>query len=98
MGSKSNRTIINAVFLGVFLVTGIFNVSYGQAKIDKLDKLIRTYAEYGKFNGSVLVAEKGNIIYKKGFGLADMEWNIPNQPGTKHRLGSITKQCRPCRQ
>jgi len=89
---KSKRTIIKTVFLGVFIVTGTFNVSYGQAKADKLDKLISAYAEYGKFNGSVLVAEKGKVIYKKGFGLADMEWSIPNQPDTKHRLGSITKQ------
>jgi CubicO group peptidase (beta-lactamase class C family) len=91
MMSKSKRTI-KAVFLGVFIVTGLFKGSYGQAKVDKLDKLIRAYAEYGKFNGSVLVAEKGKVIYKKGLGLADMEWNIPNQPHTKHRLGSITKQ------
>src|SRR5687768_16853382 len=90
--SKSKRTIIKTVFLGVFIVTGIFNFSYGQAKVDKLDKLINTYTEYGRFNGSVLVADKGRVIYKKGFGLADMEWNIPNQPDTKHRLGSITKQ------
>lgn len=89
---KSNRTIIQTAFLGVIIVTGICNFSYGQTKVDKLDKLISAYAEYGKFNGSVLVAEKGNVIYKKGFGLADMEWNIPNQPDTKHRLGSITKQ------
>jgi CubicO group peptidase (beta-lactamase class C family) len=89
---KSNRTIINTVFLGIFIVSGLFNVSCGQAKVDKLDKLITAFAEYGKFNGSVLVAEKGKIIYKKGFGLADMEWNVPNRPDTKHRLGSITKQ------
>ena len=89
---KSKRTIINTVWAGVFIATGIFNLSFGQAKADKLDKLISAYAKYGKFNGSVLVAEKGNVIYKKGFGLADMEWNIPNQPDTKHRLGSITKQ------
>src|SRR5688572_2321083 len=92
MISKSNRTIIDTVLLLVFTITGICNVSYGQAKVDKIDKLISTYAEYGKFNGSVLVAEKGKVIYKKGFGLADMEWNIPNQSDTKHRLGSITKQ------
>lgn len=84
--------IIRTVFLGVFIVAGIFNLSYGQAKADKLDKLVSAYAEYGKFNGSVLVAEKGKVIYKKGLGWADMEWNIPNQPDTKHRLGSITKQ------
>ena len=89
--SKSNR-IIRTVFLGVFAVTSIMNVAYGQAKVDKIDKLVRAYAEYGKFNGSILVAEKGKVIYKKGFGWADMEWTIPNQPDTKHRLGSITKQ------
>ena len=92
MRSKSNRTIIQIVLLVVFIATGIFNVSYGQNKVDKLDKLISAYADYGKFNGSVLVAEKGKVIYKKGFGFADIEWNIPNQPDTKHRLGSITKQ------
>jgi CubicO group peptidase (beta-lactamase class C family) len=92
MMNKSNRTIIQTVFLAVFFIAGIFNVSYGQAKVDKLDKLISVYAEYGKFNGSILVAEKGKVIYKKGVGLADMEWNVPNQPDTKFRLGSITKQ------
>jgi CubicO group peptidase (beta-lactamase class C family) len=91
MMSEIKRTIVQTVFFIVFIVTGIFNVS-AQAKVDKLDKLISAYAEYGKFNGSVLVAERGKVIYKKGFGLADMEWNIPNQPDTKHRLGSITKQ------
>ena len=89
--SKIKRTIIKTVFFIVFIVTAIFNIS-AQAKVDKLDKLVSAYAEYGKFNGSVLVAEKGKVIYKKGFGLANMEWNIPNQPDTKHRLGSITKQ------
>lgn len=57
MMSESNRII----FQTVFIIAGIFNVSYGQAKIDKPDKLISTYAEYGKFNGSVLVAEKGKV-------------------------------------
>lgn len=90
--SNAERRMMKTVFLGVFILTGVFNVSYGQTKADKLDKLISAYAEYGKFNGSVLVAEEGKVIYKKGFGWADMEWDIPNQPDTKHRLGSITKQ------
>lgn len=70
--STSNRTIIQ-VFPAVFIIAGTFKVSYAQAKVDKLDKLISTYAEYGQFNGSVLVAEKGKVIYKKEVGLADME-------------------------
>ena len=90
--NKVERSIITAGFLGIFMLIAMINISCGQSKIEKLDKLIGTYAEYGQFNGSVLVADKGEVIYKKGFGLANMEWNIPNQPDTKHRLGSITKQ------
>ncbi|MFK7921463.1 MAG: serine hydrolase [Bacteroidia bacterium] len=61
-------------------------------KTEKLEKLISTYAEYGEFNGAVLVAEEGKVIFQKGFGLANMEWDIPNQTDTKFRIGSITKQ------
>lgn len=78
--------------IGIFILLISVNVSFGQSKIEKLDELLNLYTEYGQFNGSVLVAEKGEILYKKGFGLANMEWNIPNQADTKHRLGSITKQ------
>ncbi|HYV90809.1 MAG TPA: serine hydrolase domain-containing protein, partial [Chitinophagales bacterium] len=80
------------IFAGVFVLIATLNSSCGQTKIDKLDNLISAYAEYGNFNGSVLVAEKGEIIYKKGFGFANVEWKIPNQPDTKFRLASVTKQ------
>ncbi len=61
-------------------------------QVDKINKLVSTYAEYGKFNGTVLVAEEGQVIYKQGFGRANMEWDIPNQTDTKFRLASVTKQ------
>ncbi len=91
MNRTSGSPLTIALLTG-FILSACFNVTHAQSKAEKLDKLISAYAEYGKFNGSVLVADKGTVIYKKGFGLADMEWNIPNQPDTKHRLGSITKQ------
>ena len=59
------------------------------AKINAMTKL---YHDYGQFNGVILVAENGQIIYKTGIGLANMEWGIPNQPDTKFRIASITKQ------
>ena len=61
-------------------------------KAKKIDELMQTYYDNKQFNGTVLVAEKGSVIYKKGFGLANMEWNIPNEPDVKFRIGSITKQ------
>jgi CubicO group peptidase (beta-lactamase class C family) len=58
----------------------------------KIDEFMNLYHEYRQFNGSVLVAQGRNVVYEKGFGLANMEWNVPNAPDTKFRLGSITKQ------
>ncbi len=63
-----------------------------QTKADKIEALLNQYYKFQEFNGSALVAEEGKIIYKNGFGMANMEWNIPNAPDTRFRLGSITKQ------
>jgi len=41
---------------------------------------------------SVLVAQKGQIVYKKAFGSANLELNTPMLPDMVFRIGSITKQ------
>lgn len=86
------RSILKTVFLFLCTQFIVLTISFGQTKTDQIHALISRYADYGKFNGSVLVAEAGGVVYKKGFGLANMEWDIPNQPDTKHRIASITKQ------
>ena len=63
-----------------------------QDKAAKIDELMKVYNSYRQFNGAVLVAENGKVIFKKGYGMANMEWNIPVETDTKFRLGSITKQ------
>lgn len=61
-------------------------------KPSQIDDLMKVYHGYRHFNGAVLVAAGGKVIHKKGYGLANMEWNIPVEPDTRFRLGSITKQ------
>ena len=41
---------------------------------------------------AVLVAKDGNVLYRKGFGYADIKNKIPVTPDTKFRIGSVTKQ------
>ncbi len=68
------------------------SIAVAQTNEKQIDDLMKTYVAYGQFNGSVLVADKGKVIYKNGFGMANMEWSIPNTPNTKFRIGSVTKQ------
>ncbi len=65
---------------------------FAQDKAQQIDNLLSKYHEYGQFNGSALVADDGEVILSDGFGMANMEHDIPNRPDTKHRIGSITKQ------
>jgi CubicO group peptidase (beta-lactamase class C family) len=58
----------------------------------KIGDLLDKYAAYDQFNGAVLVAQEGKVIFRKGYGYANFEWDIPNAPDTKFRLGSLTKQ------
>jgi CubicO group peptidase (beta-lactamase class C family) len=62
-----------------------------QRKRDKLDEIMKTYHRFNMFDGSVLVAENGKVIYKNAFGLANREWNIPNTTDTKFMIGSVSK-------
>lgn len=64
----------------------------GPDKAAALRDLCRATADTGLFSGAVLVADKGEVIYKEAFGLANREWNIPNTPDTKFRLASVSKQ------
>jgi len=92
MKQNSKHSFLKAILFGIIVHLIALNVSFGQSKVEKLEELISIYTEYGQFNGSVLVAEKGEVIFKKGVGMANMEWDILNQPDTKHRIGSVTKQ------
>ncbi|MEW7290851.1 serine hydrolase [Aquimarina sp. 2304DJ70-9] len=86
------HTLKKVLFISIFIQLITLSFTVAQTKTEQIDILMNLYHEYGQFNGSALVAENGKVIYKKGLGFANMEWDITNQPDTKHRLGSITKQ------
>ena len=63
-----------------------------QGQQDKMDNLLTAYAKENKLNGTVLVAQKGNILYQKGFGYKNAEQKVPVDVNTVFQTGSITKQ------
>jgi CubicO group peptidase (beta-lactamase class C family) len=90
---KTNHIMdyLNKKLSFLFLVL-LLASAYSQDKSQKIDEYMNKCYELGLFNGSVLVAEHGSVILKKGYGYANIEWKIPNEADTKFRLGSITKQ------
>jgi CubicO group peptidase (beta-lactamase class C family) len=60
--------------------------------VSRMDQVVQSYVSNKTFMGSVLVARGDKVLLSKGYGSANLEWNIPNSPVTKFRLGSVTKQ------
>jgi CubicO group peptidase (beta-lactamase class C family) len=58
----------------------------------RMDQIVQSYVKDHHFMGTVLVARGGQVLLSKGYGSANLEWNVPNTPDTKFRLGSVTKQ------
>ena len=58
----------------------------------RMEQVVQSYVAAKQFMGSVLVAKGDQIILSKGYGFGNLEWQIPNSPESKFRLGSITKQ------
>ena len=78
-----------APLIVLLLVTGL---AHAQEIASRADAYFTALLNAKKFNGTVLLAKDGKILLKKGYGMANFEWDIPNTPSTKFRLGSITKQ------
>lgn len=57
-----------------------------------MNQEVDSYLDEKDFQGTVLIAKEGQILFSKGYRLANAEHQIPNTPKTVFRLGSITKQ------
>ena len=78
----------------VYLVPALLLSSvslFAQVSPEKFDTYIQAYVRNGDFSGSVLVARRGRLVFRKSYGMANHEWNIPNSENTKFHIASVTK-------
>jgi len=71
----------------------LFIASLGAQEVTTtFDQLLKEkYPDDGP-GATILVAKKGEVLYRKAFGLANLELQIPMKPEHVFELGSITKQ------
>jgi len=82
---------IAVVLLALVTSFGGATVSLAQ-DIARMDQIVQSYVSNKTFAGSVLVARGSDVIVSKGYGLANVEWNVPSSPSARFKVASITKQ------
>jgi CubicO group peptidase (beta-lactamase class C family) len=91
MNARIKLIFLTVMVLALTLVTSAQPVNT-KAMNAEFDKLLAAQFRTGETGCAALVAINGQIIYKKAFGMANLELNIPMQPDMVFRIGSITKQ------
>ncbi|RQO31485.1 serine hydrolase [Taibaiella sp. KBW10] len=78
----------------VCIFATVYHTSYAQQKFQTrtADSLFNSLHKEGKFNGNVLLAENGKVLYKKSFGLANQTTKAPLNEHSMFELASCSKQ------
>lgn len=70
----------------------IVQLTFGQNRVQEIDSLLTSLYLDGKLNGNVLVAEKGQVIYNRSFGLANESSQDKLDENSIFELASVSKQ------
>ena len=76
------------------LIFSVIN-SFGQISKEQIEKTDGLFASWNALNhpgGSVLISKNGRTIFSKAYGLASLEYNVPNTENTLFNIGSLSKQ------
>ena len=63
-----------------------------QPTYDPVDQIFQRYREPGSAGRAVAVVDNGQVVYKQGYGLANLELDVPILPSTVFKMGSMAKQ------
>jgi len=78
------------LFTAVVLFTSQF--AEAQSIEKKVDALFEKQYPADEPGATVLIAKDGKVLYRKAFGMANLELNVPMRPEHVFEIGSITKQ------
>jgi CubicO group peptidase (beta-lactamase class C family) len=61
-------------------------------RAQEIDSMLSKYFAPGEPGATVIVSQRGAILFRKAYGLANIEMNMPLRPEMSLRTGSVTKQ------
>lgn len=83
-----------ATFIGLFFVfsSHINHTDTTENSLSKkIELTVKNYIEKEDYQGAILIAKDGNILFTKAYGMADREKKIENTIQTPFLIGSLTK-------
>ena len=76
----------------IFGYTNTFSQSLPDSTIKKIDSLFQKWDKPNSPGCTVGIVRNDSLIFSKGYGMANLEYSIPNEPGTLFHMASVSKQ------
>ncbi len=84
------RSAIAVVLLGLALSACADSMQ--SPSLQEVDAVFASYDAPGSVGCALGVAQNGEFLYRKGYGYANLDWDIPITPATVFYVGSVSKQ------
>lgn len=75
----------------LFVTAETSNTRRGAAGPGPFEDFVAFYVKAGDFSGNVLVARNGKVLFHRSYGDANYELKVPNGPGSKFHIASVSK-------
>ena len=89
MSDKFIRAV--RIVMPLFLIVCALS-TFSDSKSDEVDKMFVKWAKADSPGCAVAVVQDGKILYKQGYGMANLEYNAAITPSTIFHIASISKQ------
>ncbi len=76
----------------LLVLVGTNSFAQHKDKIERIDSVLTYLHQRQLFNGTVLLGEKGKVLYKKAFGICNAETLAPLTTTSAFNLASVSKQ------
>jgi CubicO group peptidase (beta-lactamase class C family) len=87
------RFIRGSQLTGIFLLSTVAAAQIlSDAEIaNRINAYLTPFVATGNFTGTVLVARRGSVLLRQGYGMANYELRVPNSPETRFHIASVSK-------
>ena len=80
------------IILCLLIINSLNTLLSQDRRLEKIDSIISSWYKNNEFNGNILIAEKGNIIFNKSYGKANEETGEMLNENSQFELASVSKQ------
>jgi CubicO group peptidase (beta-lactamase class C family) len=89
---RTKMCVITVSLVSVLFVTSFLPILQANERTDRVDKLFARWDKKDSPGCAIGIIHDGEFIYRRGYGMANLEYDIPLTSRSVFRIGSTSKQ------